>query len=88
MANNVPRIRDLKLFYQKEHSDYEICYIIRSNENNSLLLKDETQLKGECKQLIVPTKCTLLFTYECYVYSSTMFRRQCSDQNNARTEQP
>jgi hypothetical protein len=29
----------------------------------------------QCSQFIVPTKCTVLFTYECYIYRNilTMF---------------
>jgi hypothetical protein len=30
----------------------------------------------ECSQFIKPTKCTLLFPYECYIYRSDMFRCQ------------
>jgi hypothetical protein len=29
-------------------------------------------------QLITPTKCTVIFTYKCYTYSSDMFRCWCN----------
>jgi hypothetical protein len=33
-----------------------------------------TSLRYQCSQFIVPTKCTLLFTFGCYIYRSDTFR--------------